>query len=283
MRELQRVTDLLAELFSLEELRILLAGSRELEDLRMIVAWEAPAFTVFSEIASAIERRALWKEAFTAMVQARPARAERIAAVAADMGTPIRVGELRVELERKQLEAVAHLEARAADFVAKSKADLESRERNFRRAAYSCYFAGGMALLGGSAFAVWRAVAAQSNGLGSADWASVAELAVLGIVAITLVIAVARYCFILGRAFMVEAVRNADRSHAISFGEFYLRAYGQSAQWMEVKEAFQHWNIGESSSFVEQKPEGFDPQVLALAMEMAKLLVAKEEKKSNRS
>ena len=82
---------------------------------------------------------------------------------------------------------------------------------------------------------------------------------------------------------MVEALRNADRRHAISFGEFYLRAYGANADWKEVKEAFQHWNIDKGSHFLGQNNSEFDPQIFQLAIEIAKAVSGKtsEEKKKN--
>lgn len=60
---------------------------------------------------------------------------------------------------------------------------------------------------------------------------------------------------------MVESLRNSDRIHAISFGEFYLKAYQEKADWKEIKEAFQHWNIDGGSSFNSQNANDFDPKI----------------------
>jgi hypothetical protein len=72
---------------------------------------------------------------------------------------------------------------------------------------------------------------------------------------------------------MVEALRNADRSHAISFGEFYLQAYGTDTDWAELKEAFQHWNIDSGSVFADQKTSDFDPKLLEAAVALAKVML----------
>jgi hypothetical protein len=48
---------------------------------------------------------------------------------------------------------------------------------------------------------------------------------------------------------MEEALKNADRRHAINFGKFYLESYGAAADWAQVKEAFEHWNIAASNAF----------------------------------
>lgn len=77
---------------------------------------------------------------------------------------------------------------------------------------------------------------------------------------------------------MVEALRNADRSHAISFGEFYLNAFGEDLEWKEVKEAFQHWNIDRGSSFLTQDSAQFDPKLFETAVELAKVLRGSDAK-----
>jgi hypothetical protein len=126
------------------------------------------------------------------------------------------------------------------------------------------------------AFGVWRVLV---TGPSTTTWPALVELAVTGVVVVGLLIALAKYAFSLGKSFMVEALRNADRRHAISFGEFYLRARGASIDWSEVKDEFQHWNIDKGSQFIGQQPSDLDPQVFALAIEFAKALVSKEKAK----
>lgn len=77
---------------------------------------------------------------------------------------------------------------------------------------------------------------------------------------------------------MVEAIRNSDRIHAISFGEFYLNAYGKVATRDEVREVFGKWNIDNGSSFISQSPKDYDPQILenlVLAVEALKDKISK--------
>lgn len=109
------------------------------------------------------------------------------------------------------------------------------------------------------------------------------ELAISAVIVIGLLVALAKYAFTLGKSFMVEALRNADRRHAISFGEFYLRAFGANADWKEVKDAFQHWNIDKGSHFLGQNNAEFDPQIFNLAIEIAKAVSGRtsDEKKKD--
>jgi len=161
------------------------------------------------------------------------------------------------------------VEATAADYIKESQTELRSREKNYRRQAYFWYGAAYLALIAGVAASIWRANLVQSQ---TGDWKAVIELAIAGIILVGLILAVAKFSFTLGKSFMVEALRNADRSHAISFGEFYLKAFGDNLEWKEVKEAFQHWNIDRGSSFLTQDTGQFDPKLFETALDLAKVL-----------
>jgi len=86
-------------------------------------------------------------------------------------------------------------------------------------------------------------------------------LLISNVIITTLIIATSRLFFILGKAFMVESIRNADRIHAISFGKFFLDAYGNDATRAEIIQAFNSWNIDGGSSFRTQSTEEFDPKL----------------------
>lgn len=83
-------------------------------------------------------------------------------------------------------------------------------------------------------------------------------------IVVALLGACAKYTFSLGRSFTIESLKCADRLHAISFGRFYLRAYGQSATWPELKEAFANWNIDRPSAFADTSTSDFDPKLVEL-------------------
>ncbi len=74
-------------------------------------------------------------------------------------------------------------------------------------------------------------------------------------------------------------MKNADRSHAISFGKFYLDAYGASAKWEELKEAFQYWNINNESSFSKIDTNQYDPKFVELVVELSKIISSRTDKK----
>ena len=126
-------------------------------------------------------------------------------------------------------------------------------------------------LVGGLVFGIWRAVTLNSSN-STPSWESLAQLGLITILVVGVLGALSRFAFLLGKAFMVESLRNADRSHAISFGEFYLNAFGDKAEWTEVKEAFQHWNIDKGSTFIDQEAKDVDPQILQTALDIAKAI-----------
>ncbi|HEY8358305.1 MAG TPA: toll/interleukin-1 receptor domain-containing protein [Ramlibacter sp.] len=178
--------------------------------------------------------------------------------------------------EEKQKEVQQHVQSSAAVYIQKSLDELKTREATYQRWAYVWYSVAYFTLLATVAFGVWRVLI---TGPSTTTWPALVELAVTGVVVVGLLIALAKYAFSLGKSFMVEALRNADRRHAISFGEFYLRARGASIDWSEVKDAFQHWNIDKGSQFIGQQTSDLDPQVFALAVDFAKVLLAKQKEK----
>lgn len=100
-------------------------------------------------------------------------------------------------------------------------------------------------------------------------------LAILNIMTLALIIGLSRLMFVLGKSFMVESIRNGDRIHAISFGKFFLNAYGDVATRDEIREVFGNWNIDNGSSFITQDPKDFDPQILE-AFNILKSAIKKE-------
>jgi hypothetical protein len=177
--------------------------------------------------------------------------------------------------DEKRQEVRERVERKAAEFIKEALDALRRRESSYRRIAYGWYVVGFGALLVGVYAATLRARIAVDAHL---EWPSLVEFSVFGFLIVALLIALAKYAFTLGKSFMAESLRNADRIHAISFGEFYLNAYGDEAEWKEVKEALQHWNIDKGSSFASQDSKQFDPQLVEALVQLVKAAAAKAEK-----
>lgn len=180
--------------------------------------------------------------------------------------------------EERNLEVRERVETTAAKFIATSLLELRGRESRYQTAAYVWYGVAYLSLAVGLAIALWRA-----NGLFGhlTSWIEFAGFAAIGAVVLGLLIAVARFAFMLAKSFMVESLRNADRIHAISFGEFYLRAFPDKLEWSQVKDAFQHWNIDKGSSFLGQTPADFDHEIFKTAIAIAEAIRGQKSKKDD--
>lgn len=181
----------------------------------------------------------------------------------------------QIAQEQEKQEVQIRIQATAAEYIGKSLNQLRSKERRYRVTASVWYGFGYSALLGGVAFGIWRASMVATIQM---NWPGFAHFVAVGIITIGLLIALSKFAFTLGKAFMVESLRNSDRIHAISFGEFYLNAYAEKAEWKELKEALQHWNIDSGSSFITQDTSQYDPKMIETGMEIAKLLSSQIDK-----
>ena len=85
---------------------------------------------------------------------------------------------------------------------------------------------------------------------------------VVSLLIVLLFISTSKLVFTLARSFMVESIRYSDRIHAISFGKFFLDAYGNDATREEVLKAFSTWNIDDGkTSFRNQSGDDYDPKL----------------------
>ena len=64
---------------------------------------------------------------------------------------------------------------------------------------------------------------------------------------------------------MHESLKSSERQHAINFGKFYLESYGVDADWSQIKDAFEHWNISSNTAFCANSSDSFDPKNLESA------------------
>jgi len=184
------------------------------------------------------------------------------------------LGRKKAEQDERR-EFQEQVEKSAADFVSKALSDLSKREKSYKFQAYLWYVLSYIALLSSVGFGVWKA---SNVDLSNATWQAIAQVGVSGVIIIGLMIALAKYSFNLGKSFMVEAIRNADRRHAISFGEFYLKAFGDKSSRDEIRDVFKEWNIDRGSFFINQKADDFDPQLIQIIAEVVKTITGKKSK-----
>jgi hypothetical protein len=183
------------------------------------------------------------------------------------------IGRLAAE-EKKQVEVKERIESNAALYIDEAIKSLGEHEARNRKRGNLWYYLGYATLIAGVIFGAYSITQfANSNDV---QWIRFAYLALKSIIIVGLLIACSKYSFTLGKSYMGEALKSADRIHAISFGKFYLRAFGEKADWVVLKEVFQHWNINNSSSFSDLDPNNFDPKFVEAVIEVAKTIATKK-------
>jgi hypothetical protein len=184
-------------------------------------------------------------------------------------------------VEEQQSQKRVLIESKAADYITVATTALRKREFQNKMVAYLCYIIGLATLIFGVIFAM---DGLKSISVVQADivknpniiWFTIVILLLKSIIIIGLLLACSKYTFTLGKSFMHEALRNADRIHAISFGEFVIKAYGEKiTSYAEINEIFLNWNIDKSSSFQNLETSSYDPKFSDNLVDIIKTLTEK--------
>lgn len=160
------------------------------------------------------------------------------------------------------------VEENSASYIEEAIDLQQKSEKRNRCAATAWYVAGFVSLLGGLAFVGYSVSTLVLSA--ATNWAGFSILALKSFLVVGILGACSKYAFTLGKSYMSEALKSADRIHAISFGKFYLKVYGTKATWPEVREAFQHWNIDRTSVFSSLGTTEFDPKLMEGLLEFGK-------------
>lgn len=190
------------------------------------------------------------------------------------------LGKQEADKENKII-AKQEVEIKAADFIKDTTSALRKREWHNKLVAYICYIVGIATLIYGVSIGIsgfknlpeiQKLLAEHPDQV----WGTYILIVLKSIIVIGLLIAASKYVFTLGKSFMHESLRNADRIHAISFGEFYLKAYGDRiGTHTEVKEIFQEWNIDKPTAFSSIDTAAYDPKFSDNLVEIIKTLSSK--------
>ena len=183
----------------------------------------------------------------------------------------------RAAIETAATEAAEKIQTGATDYINVAINSLKKLEKRDRVLSYLWYSIGFVALIAGIGFTLYGlSLAGQQTSL------HIENLTLVGlktIVVIGLLGACAKYAFVLGKSYSSESLKSSDRIHAIRFGKFYLRAFGDKIKWDELKEVFQHWNIDRNSSFSTLDVSQIDPKIVESLLEFVKLASGKKNEK----
>jgi len=157
------------------------------------------------------------------------------------------------------------LEEKSADYIKETIEDLKAREKAGRYFASWWHFAGYAALIVSAivVFTLWW-IAERSFAQAAPETNRLLFDAVKGVTIVALLLGLSRYSFLLAKTHQLEALKNADRLHAISFGKFYMRVFSNQITQAEIKEVFQHWNTAGSSDLSHLDVEKIDSRFVEL-------------------
>lgn len=255
------------------------AQKKELEDFRRALYREQSEREVTYAKDLDEQRKRLKKqetELFQHLQESEKQFASRLAALEIErtrLETGIREKETELQIANEEFakekaryaeDSLRRVRENATTYVTQALGALDFAAERYKALSGYWSLGGVVALLLGIVAAAYFGVVglAVSNAGQQLDWAHVVFFTFKGLVLIGLFIALAKYCFVYSQAFMHEALKSTERKHAINFGQFYLESYGANADWTQIKEAFEHWNISPSSSFVRSDLEAFDPKVM---------------------
>jgi hypothetical protein len=176
--------------------------------------------------------------------------------------------ELEQEKARLTEESRRKLEQTSQDYVADALNALNSKESQFHTISRIWSGIGAASLIVGVIFFVAVTFSISLDSLKDVSWQFLVFALFKGIITVGLLVGVAKYSFLFSSSYMQESLKNADRRHAINFGKFYLESYGATADWSEVKEAFEHWNITGSNAFSNREDVSLDNNTLEKAISL---------------
>jgi len=159
--------------------------------------------------------------------------------------------ELQREKDRYNEESRKKLEKTSKDYVVDALQTLENKESEFHSISKRWSISGFLSLAAAISFLIYVSFDTAENFPDRLTWELIVFSSFKGLVVAGLLAGLAKYSFLFSRSYMQEALKNADRRHAINFGKFYLESYGAAADWTQVKEAFEHWNTAGANAFTQ--------------------------------
>ncbi|WP_368204971.1 hypothetical protein [Aeromonas sp. s5] len=175
--------------------------------------------------------------------------------------------ELALEKDRLTKESREKIEQTSKNYVEDALELLSSKESQFHTMSKIWSSIGALCLVIGVIFFIVVTFKYGSMNSNDITWQFLLFTLFKGGVTVGLLVGISKYAYVFSSSYMHESLKNADRRHAINFGKFYLQSYGAAADWAEVKEAFEHWNISGTNAFTRKEPAGGDETTLDKAVQ----------------
>lgn len=161
------------------------------------------------------------------------------------------------------------IETTAPSYINETLSELIIREKKQSNSGRFWYCLGFVSLVSGIAIAIWFSNTTLSVFKEQENWSLTTFYALKSVFIIIILIAASKYSFTLGKSYMSESLKIADRIHAISFGKFYLQIFNDKINPEEIKEIFRDWNINNQiNNFSNQSSSDYDPKIIERSIEL---------------
>ncbi len=160
------------------------------------------------------------------------------------------------------------------NFTEMAISNLKRREIGLKVVGYFWSIIGFFCLLAGI-YIAYKFIDVIPDHQVSNNWQLLLLSIVKNVIIIVLLIAAARYSFMFSKTFLNESLKNADRIHAIRFGDVYLKLFEKEIKYEEFKEVFQFWNTKGDGYFLTIKSQDFDPELLDKLSDLVNLKTKK--------
>jgi hypothetical protein len=225
---------------------------------------------------SLLQRQAQMEQNFHEKLQETEILRNRLENELSSRELALKISEEALEQEKIKYsgESRRQIESKSTNYVNITLADLQSKEDTFHLISKVWSIIGACAISIGIIFIIYATLSGAylfHNGSGF-SWSYFVFITFRGLVVVAMFAALARYAFIYSNSYMHESLKSGERRHAINFGKFYLEVYGADANWAQIQEAFQHWNIGNDSAFSKKPTKEADDTSNDILLTLSKLV-----------
>ena len=160
------------------------------------------------------------------------------------------------DLETERL--TESIETDGYQYLENTISELEKQAKTNKIIAFMCYFAS-FAVMAAMLYFTYKRFCTFAYTEAIIDIHYAIVLCIEAIVLSALAVSLSRFLYLLGKSFMVEAIRFFDRAHAIGLGRLYLKLYKGKFKWDELRDVLQSWNIDAGSAFRNLDAKDIEP------------------------
>lgn len=166
--------------------------------------------------------------------------------------------EIQAAYDMEEKELTEPIETDGYEYLNRTIEDLKRREKQNRILGWLCYGFAFLVLLSMLVFAFTR-FSLLINNESELEFNTKIVLCVEITILSALIVSITRFMFLLGKSLMFEAIRNADRAHAIGSGKLYLQLFKSNFKWDELKDILKNWKIDSGSAFINLDAKDIEP------------------------